>query len=369
MPPDIVTAEWRTAVKNICVIGAGGTGQCFAADMALAGHRVFLFDDRGDRLEEIRKAGGICLTGGGRTGKIMPELCGSAEEALRDAELVVVCAVADRHARLADLCAPFLKDGQTVFISAGGAASLIFDRAIRAARNLAPNERHGVVLGELEGNLYPCRRLRPAQIFMAFPLARRMVAAFPACDTPKLQEALRGVMETDAAGNVLETALNSPNVVIHLMGSLLNLGAIERSGGEYWLYKTGLTPGVLTMLEAMDKEKNAVFSAWGWTARSPLPHMHRVAQQDRFPELDAFRSLIGPTSATHRYISEDASTCVCLLADAGRLAGLELPLTSGLLALSSALHAQNYASQGRTLASLGLGGLSRQEVTARLLEF
>lgn len=27
-------------MKKICVIGAGGTGQCFAADMALAGHDV-----------------------------------------------------------------------------------------------------------------------------------------------------------------------------------------------------------------------------------------------------------------------------------------------------------------------------------------
>lgn len=354
-------------MKNICVIGAGGTGQCFAADMALAGHKVSLYDDRKERLDEIRLAGGICLTGGGRTGKVLPALCEHAEEALEKAELVVVCAVAHRHEALAEQCAPFLKDGQTVFISAGGGASLIFDRAIRTARGLDEQQRHGVVLGELEGNLYPCRRLRPAQIFMAFPLARRMVAAFPACDTPKLQQALAGVLETDAASNVLETALNSPNVVIHLMGSLLNLGAIERSGGEYWLYKTGLTPGVLSMLEAMDKEKTAVFNAWGWTARSPLPHMHRVARQNSFPELDAFRSLIGPTSASHRYISEDASTCVCLLADAGRAAGLDMPLSSGLLALASALHGRNYACEGRTLKALGLGCLSTQEVTARLL--
>lgn len=348
-------------------MGAGGTGQCFAADMALAGHHVSLFDDRKERLEEIRIAGGICLTGGGRTGKVLPKLCDTAADAIRDADLIVVCAVAHRHATFAELCAPHLKDGQTVFISAGGGASLLFDKAIRSARGLDEHARHGVVLGELEGNLYPCRRLRPAQVFMAFPLARRVVAAFPSCDTPKLQKALEEVLESDAATNVLETALNSPNVVIHLMGSMLNLGAIERSGGEYWLYKTGLTPGVLAMLEAMDREKNAVFNAWGWTARSPLPHMHRVAQQDKFPELDAFRSLIGPTNAHHRYIEEDASTCVCLLAGAGRLAGVDVPLSSGLLSLASALHGKNYASEGRTFQSLGIGGLSMSEVTARLL--
>ncbi len=354
-------------MKKICVIGAGGTGQCFAADMALAGHDVSLYDERKDRLNEIRQAGGITLTGGGRTGKALPHVCDDVETALKNAELVVVCAVAHRHAVLAEYCAPHLRDGQTVFISAGSGASLLFDQALRNVRGLDAKQRHGVLLGELEGNLYPCRRLRPAQIFMAFPPARRMIAALPATDTPRLQTALEGVLETAPANNVLETALNSPNVVIHLMASLLNLGAVERSGGEYWLYKTGLTPGVLTMLDAMNREKERLFAVWGWTPRSPMDHMRHVARQDAFPELDAFRSLIGPTDAGHRYLAEDAATCICLLADAGKLAGIETPLADSLLHLAGALHGKDYMHEGRTLKSLGLGSLTKDMVNARLL--
>ena len=353
-------------MKKICVIGAGGTGQCFAADMALAGHDVAIFDNRVERIEEIEKAGGILLTGGGRTGKAQIRACRDVAEALEGAELVVVCAVSDRHAVLAELCAPHLKDGQTVFISAGNAASLIFDKAIRDARGLAPESRHGVVLGELEGNLYPCRRLRPAQIFMCFPLARRNVAAYPACDTPKLQAALEGVLETNAASNVLETALNSPNVVIHLMGSLLNVAVVDRANGEFWLYKTGLTPSVLAMLSAMDSEKCRVYDAWGWTPRSPMDHMNRVSQQDKFPELDAFRNLIGPTSPDHRYLTEDASTGISLLASVARLAGVDAPLSHSLLHMTGALHGRDYVNGGRTLEALGLGGLTKEEVAARL---
>ena len=44
-----------------------------------------------------------------------------------------------------------------------------------------------------------------------------------------------------------------------------------------------------------------------------------------------------------------------------------MPLSSGLLALASALHGRSYACEGRTLKALGLDGLSTQEVTARLL--
>lgn len=354
-------------MKKICVIGAGGTGQCFAADMALAGHDVAIFDNRVERIEEIEKAGGILLSGGGRTGKAQVKPCYGVAEALESAGLVVVCAVSERHAILAELCAPHLKDGQTVFISAGNAASLIFDKAIRDARGLAPESRHGVVLGELEGNLYPCRRLRPAQIFMCFPLVRRNVAAFPASDTPKLQAALEGVLETNAANNVFETALNSPNVVIHLMGSLLNLSAVDSSRGEFWLYKTGLTPSVLSMLAEMDSEKNRIYEAWGWTPRSPMEHMERVSQQDKFPELNAFRGLIGPTAYDHRYFTEDASTGICLLASVADLAGVDAPLSKSIMHLTGALHKKDYINNGRTLEALGLGGLSKDEVMARLL--
>ena len=126
------------------------------------------------------------------------------------------------------------------------------------------------MLGELEGNLYPCRRMHPARIFMAFPPARRMVAALPAVDSPRLQAALDGILETSPASNVLETALNSPNVVIHLMASLLNLGAVEQSHGAYRLYETGLTPGVLAMLDAMNMEKERLFAAWGWAPHASI---------------------------------------------------------------------------------------------------
>lgn len=349
--------------KRICVLGAGGTGQTFAADMGILGHDVVLWETDTGVLDTIRRAGGITLIGEGRTGKSLPGLCADIGEALAGAELVVVCTIAERHEAFAALSAPFLRRGQTVFISAGSAASLIFDRALRREKG----EDHGVVIGELEGNLYPCRLLRPAQVIAAFPPARRWVAALPSVRTPLLERALEGVLETRAASNVFETALNSPNVVIHLMASLLNLGAIERSGGNYRLYREGLTPSVMRMLHAMNAEKERLYAAFGWTARSPLIHLDKVAQQDMYPEQDAFRELIGPTGAKHRYITEDASTCMTLFSDLGRLAGVPTPLADSLLTLAGALHGEEGCRRsGRTLRFLGLEGLDAGRIGHRL---
>lgn len=348
--------------KKICVLGAGGTGQTFAADMGILGHDVTLWETDAAVLDGIRQAGGITLIGAGRTGKSLPRLTTDMAEAVDGAELVVVCTVAERHGEFAELCAPCLRRGQALFISAGSAASFLFDRALRHASG----GEHGVILGELEGNLYPCRLLRPAQVIAAFPPARRRVAALPAVNTPLLEKALEGVLETQAASNVFETALNSPNVVIHLMASLLNLGAVERAGESYRLYRQGLTPSIMRMLHAMNEEKETLYRAFDWTARSPLIHLDMVARQDEYPEQDAFRDLIGPTGAEHRYITEDAATCVALFSDLGRLARVPTPLADSLLTLAGALHGEDYRRNGRTLNALGLGGLDIERLKRRL---
>lgn len=347
-------------MAKICVLGAGGTGQCFAADMTLAGHTVTLWDNDPSMPERLKD--GICLTGGGRTGTAIPALLTSdLEQAVSSAELIVVCMVATAHQKLAERCAPLLTKKHTVFLSAGNAGSIRFHNALAAVHG--PD--HGILVGELEGNLYPCRR-RADDVYMCWPLARRVVSAFPASRTPELQQALSGIIETTPGDNVLAGALNSPNAVIHLMASLLNLSKVEEMGADFCLFTHGMTPGIITMIDAMNKEKEAIYAAMGWTARSPMGHCHKVADKDNYPELNGFRSLAGPDSATHRYFSEDAYVCPTLLTSLGRVAGVPTPISSALLTLVNALHGTDYAAKGNTLENLGLPVDSAEALLARL---
>ena len=353
-------------MKNICVIGAGGTGQCFAADMSLAGHAVSIYDDRKDRRDEIRQAGGITLTGGGRTGTAHPRVCDSAEQALDGAELVVVCAVAHRHETLAKTCAAHLRDGQTLLISAGSGASLLFDREIRAARRLSAEQTHDVTLGELEGNLYPCRRTHPARIFMAFPPARRMVAALPAVDTPRLQAALDGILETSPASNVLETALNSPNVVTHVAGCVPNAAGIDRSGGKFAFFRDGLSASVIKCSAAVEAERDAVLERLGLARYMQVTALSEKLMQGTPPGFEAFVELDGPGNLRHRYVEEDAMCGMSLLVSLAEACGVDVPVSRSLLCLAGVFNGTDYAESGRNLKNLGLAGLAPQEILVRL---
>jgi opine dehydrogenase len=309
-------------------------------------------------LRAVADRGGITLIGAGRKGKAKVDcITTDIREALETARVVLVAVVASRHRQISRLCAPFLKDGQVVVFSPGNAGSLVLAGVLKASHR-SPD----VKIAELEGNLYPCRATGEAEAIIAVPFKSKYIAAFPAGDTGAVIAALSPFYAMQPATNVFEAALNSPNVVIHLAASLLNIGAIEQSGGAYYLYKTGLTPSVLRCVEAVHAEKLRVFQALGYQERSPLDHLKKVARTDEFPELDLFRGLIGPTAAGHRYITEDASTGVSLMISLGEMLGVPVPTTKALVQLASAVNQVDYLSGGRTLGNLGMAHLTKDQL-------
>lgn len=77
-------------MKNICIIGAGGTGCTMAADMVLKGHEVTLYADPAwqGALEEVRAAGGIRMIGQAATGFApISRLENDLERAVRGADV------------------------------------------------------------------------------------------------------------------------------------------------------------------------------------------------------------------------------------------------------------------------------------------
>ena len=166
---------------------------------------------------------------------------------------------------------------------------------------------------------------------------------------------------------MLEIALSSPNVVIHLAGSLLNTGAIEQSGGDYYLMRQGLTPSVMRCIHAAAEERAVLLNVLGYTInRTDI--LERAAVRGQYPELEMFRNAIGPTSMRHRYITEDAPTSVALMVSLGQMINVATPLSAALLALASVINNTDYLKEGRTVEKLGISRLSIDQLNRFLHE-
>jgi opine dehydrogenase len=65
---------------------------------------------------------------------------------------------------------------------------------------------------------------------------------------------------------------------------------------------------------------------------------------------------------------EDSQLGLSFLVSAAGLAGVDTPLAKSFLAIGGAICGEDFASKGRTLASLGLGHLDRDGLQALLRE-
>lgn len=348
-------------VPKVTVLGGGGTGCYIAADLALRNVDVTLYEERQywkDNIDGILQKGGIEVSGNGANGfACIGTITDNLKEAVKDADLIIVSAVAWRHKKLAEDLKPYVTDDMVIVFSAGNFGSIIFKRTF--------DPECKVVVGETQGNMFSCRMVGEGTAFSAGCYMPKWVAAFPAKDTERLMERFSKYYECIKAKNVFETALNAPNVVIHLAGSILNTGAVDRNP-EFALYQDGMSQSVLNCQKVVEEEKRKIMDALDYRMVIHTDQMEKVIQYDKFPELNAFRSLKGPCSMHHRYIVEDSTIGDSILMQLGELLGIETPTVHALVQLAGAINGEDYFEKGLKLEELGVTGRTAEEINEYL---
>ena len=347
--------------KRMAVIGAGNGGTAIAGDLTLAGHecRLFEFEEWAGNVTAVNEKGGIKVTGVAHTGFAKVALATTDLSAAMDgAELIMVATQALTHARVAHAIAPLVRDGHVVILWPGSGGSLEIRRVFDEL-----GVKADVLLGEGATFPYCCRRLEgPGTVNIhRIDGPRNQVAALPAARTPELMAALKGVYDTVVpARSILEPALYNPNIIVHPAGALFNMGRIEHSKGEFWMYKEGITPSVKKIINGMDRERQAIMAALGYP-----PMTYEVVFTDLFNVSVAefaVASSQGPFSMQDRYITEDVPMGVTLTASLGRKLGIPTPTYDSIIHVASLVNETDYYRTGRNLANLKLDGLSAAQL-------
>jgi opine dehydrogenase len=92
--------------------------------------------------------------------------------------------------------------------------------------------------------------------------------------------------------------------------------------------------------------------------------MYGRGSHDRLTDSGDWRERIVVTE--HRYMREDLRLGLSFLISVAELAGVATPLARAFLAIGGAICGEDFMHDGRTLASLGLGNHSRDELQALL---
>ncbi|MDO4547229.1 MAG: NAD/NADP octopine/nopaline dehydrogenase family protein [Clostridia bacterium] len=349
-------------MKKIAVLGGGGTGCATAALMKLRGCSVSLYEQKEywhEHIDAIKRRGFVRVEGHDLNGDaVIDEITDDLAGAIQDAGLILVCMVAWRHEELLKKLCPLLREGQTLLFSAGNFGS------IRARRLLG--DENGILVGEMQGNILSTRMVGDGEALIAFRFSSKKMAAFPGRDTERLLPAVEPYFACAPTTNVLQAALNSPNVVGHLPGCVLNARSIDINP-DFAFYLDGLSDSVIRCMEAVVAERDAIFERLGYNGVSPVDLMRDIVQYDSFPELDDFRKLKGPDSMRHRYVREDGLYGLSILVDLGKALGVATPVTKAFLLIASTINGVDYEAEGLKLRDLGMDGLTAPDEINRYL--
>ena len=351
------------------VIGAGHGGKAMAAHLALMGFPVTLYNRTFDHIEVIKKRGGIEIEsneagaqGFGRLKRVTSDI----GEALHEAEMVMVVVPSSAHADIAKVAAPFLRDGQTVVLHPGRTGgALEFDKSLRDS-----GCSMDITIAEAETFIYASRSDGPAQAHIFRIKEAVPLAALPEVRTAAVLQKMNEAYPQFIDGvNVLHTGLNNMGAIFHPALTLLNVGWIEATHGDYQFYIDGVTPSVARMLEALDRERVTVASSLGLRARTAMEWLklaYDTTGEDLHEAIQnqpGYYGIKAPSTLSHRYIFEDVPMSLVPIASLGERYGVSVRGMESMIRVACIIHRTDYWRRGRTVEKLGIGGLSVSELT------
>ena len=356
--------------KNFTVIGAGHGGKSMAAHLALMGFSVTLYNRTPERVEIIKKRGGIELDseqeggphGFGKLAKVTSDI----GEAVRRSDVIMIVLPSSAHADIAKASAKYLRDGHIIILHPGRTCgALEFSKVIR--ENGCTKD---VIVAEAETFIYASRSDGPAQarifrIKEAVPLA-----ALPSVRTQHVLNVINEAYPQFIDGtDVLNTGLNNMGAIFHPALTLLNMGWIEATHGDYQFYIDGVSPSVARMLEVLDRERVTVASALGIRARTALEWLklaYDTSGEDLHEAIHnqpGYYGIKAPSTLNHRYLFEDVPMSLVPIASLGKRYGVSVRGMESMIQVASIIHRTDYWRRGRTVEKLGLSQWSVSELT------
>ncbi len=375
-------------MRNIAVLGAGNVGQTMAADLSLKGYRVRLYElpEFAERsLGDVIETRKIELAGEQLNFKWFKNE-GVAEidvvttdmvEAIEGAELILMSVPASGHKAFFEKMTPHLEDGQVVSLFPDNYGSLLLRQMLK------DKDEVKVLVGGWTSAPYGTRMLAPGKIDCMVRAYRLRGDTLPSKDWPeffRIHKDLPFLIPTklEQADTAIAVGLENPNPIVHVPGSILNVGAMEVSQtedvlgvgkGEWSLYKHGMSPAVVRVIEAYYNELCRIANSIGIKllnyTKEQFYHKHTIMHESflaPFYEASPIMGIKGPLSVEDRYFTEDIPVGTVMAWRLAKKFGVKTPLIESLIKLGSVICGRDFFKEGRTLEELGIAELGAKDL-------
>jgi opine dehydrogenase len=350
----------------VAVLGAGSAGLALSGRLAADGHSVRLWNRSPQPLDDVRRRGGVALSGAesafGRPDVVTDNL----GEAVSGCDLVVVTTVGNAHADLAASMSAWLDGVRGVALSPGRTGGALVVAEVLSAAAAGSDSAPPPVL-ELQSNPVLCRA-RGADVRV---LAVKQSVAAAGLPHPDLGDAVEllaaAVPSLRRRASVLETSFANIGAMLHPALVLARLSALG-TGAAAFLYRD-IPPAAVELIEELDAERTTVANAYGVvtpTLRDWLSDVYGVeggSLAGSLSRVPGYEQVPAPTSTDSRLLLEDVPMGLVPLLALGLLAGAAMPATERTIDAASQATGTDLRAAGRTLGDMGLTALSVDQIT------
>ena len=382
----------------IAILGAGAVGKTMAADCALAGKEVRLWDQprfAKTNFTNIEKTG-ITLAGAQfsyfgyqRKGTVKIALAtDDMAKAVKGAGIIIVAAVAVAHETIFRELIPLLEDGQVIHILPDNCGTAPY--GIRVVR------RGGVVTNEckVEDRITTIRGCAlPDTDTDAFMASAWYIPAFGAIMdadgevtiSKKGEEFHHGFVR---GNTVLDINLSNVNPVIHVPGAVLGAAVMQnfdtvlgQDKKNYSLYGFALCPAIAEVQAKFWEEEKALAAKMevglctvnyeDFFSRTTMYGKEYMGPDFAVPFTEKYENFYGdgPFDLENRYITEDVPVGCYLMSQLGKKYNVPTPIIDSMILLASTMLKRDLAADSKyTLDYLEIGHMTHEQLQAYLRE-
>ena len=370
----------------VAILGGGNGGHAVAANLTLTGFKVNFFElprfakslEKVLRTKEIR-IDGVSVDGVAKLNLATTDI----QQAIKEAEVIFVITPAFGHKPIAELCAPFVRNGQIIVLMPGSGGSLEFINIFKQKK-----VKKEITFAESCTLPHGARLKGPGHVSVLLNAVMLPTGVFPSKKTAEtIPRLTRYYPVIHPARDVLEAAINNPNPIVHPVATLLSAARIEHSRGEFYLYAEGMTPAVARAYESLNQERLSICKALGYrlyhwdnlefknyslgeTEEECRYRILNTSMDAAFGKdgIDAGIKMKGPGHLKDRYVTEDVPYGMVLLSTLGDLLGVPTPTHDAVIQLASIINRTDYWKTGRGMRQLGLSRLDKKGLKRFLLE-
>lgn len=399
----------------IAILGAGAVGKTMAADCAMGGKEVRLWDQ--PRFAKVNftniEKTGITLSGNQfsyfgfqRRGTVKIALAtDDMAKAVKGAGIIIVAAVAIAHETIFRELIPLLEDGQVIHILPDNCGTFIFRKLMRelnctkkvivGAWYTAPYgirivRRGGVVTNEckVEDRITTIRGCAlPMSDNEAFMASAYYIPAFDAIIDAEGEvtvakngkEFHHGFVE---GNTVLDINLSNVNPVIHVPGTVLGVSTMENfdtvlglEKKNYSLYGFALCPSIAEVQAKFWEEEKALAAKMevglctvdyeDFFSRTTMYGKEYMGPDFAVPFNERYENFYGdgPFDLHNRYITEDVPVGCYLMSQLGKKYDVPTPIIDAMILLASTMLKTDLAGESKyTLDYLEIGHMTHEQL-------